>query len=238
MKRFIDIHVPITSCNFKCHYCYVTQMEKNETEQVDFKYSPEIVRKALSKQRLGGVCLFNVCGLGETLIPSQIVQYIKVLLEEGHYIMIVTNGTITRRFTELMEFNDDLKSRLFFKFSLHYLELKRLNLTKTFIDNVMLIKNNGCSFTIEITANDEYEKYIPEIKTLCKENFGALCHVTIPRKENDKNIPLLSSHSMEEFSNIWSTFNSELFAFKKSIWGVKRNEFCHAGEWSGLLNLV
>lgn len=85
MKRFIDIHVPITSCNFKCHYCYVTQMEKNETEQVDFKYSPEIVRKALSKQRLGGVCLFNVCGLGETLIPSQIVQYIKVLLEEGHY---------------------------------------------------------------------------------------------------------------------------------------------------------
>ena len=40
MKRFIDLHVPITNCNFKCHYCYVTQMCKDGTEKIQFTYSP------------------------------------------------------------------------------------------------------------------------------------------------------------------------------------------------------
>lgn len=237
MKRFIDIHVPITSCNFKCHYCYVTQTCKNNTEKVEFKYSVEVVRQALSKDRMGGVCLFNVCGLGETLIPEELLPYIKALLQEGHFVMIVTNGTLTKRFEEIAKFEPVLLSRLFFKFSFHFLELKRLNLMNVFISNVKLMRAVGCSFTIEVTPNDELEPHIDEIKRICLEEFGAWPHVTIPRKENDKTIPLLSKHTFEEFCNIWGVFDSELFEFKKSIWGVKRKEFCHAGEWSGLLNL-
>lgn len=237
MKRFIDLHVPITACNFKCHYCYVTQMNKNNTEKVKFKYSPEQVRKALSVKRLGGICLFNVCGLGETLIPEQVLEYIKVLLEEGHHLMIVTNGTLSQRFEAIEKFDTNLKRRLFFKFSFHYLELKRLNLMETFFENVNKMKKSGCSFTIEITPNDELEQYIDEIKEVLLENVGAMCHVTIPRKESDKDIPLLSKHNVDKFYEIWSTFDSELLNFKKEIWGVKRKEFCHAGEWTGLLDL-
>lgn len=237
MKRFIDIHVPVTSCNFKCHYCYVTQMNKNNTEKIKFRYSPKEVQEAFSIKRMGGICLLNICGLGETLIPKEIVEYIEVLLKEGHYVMIVTNGTLTNRFNEIAELDSLLLKHLFFKFSFHYLELKRLNLMETFISNVNHMKDVGCSYTIEITPNDELESYIEDIKQICVENFGAPCHVTIPRKENDKIIPLLSKHSIDEFYTIWSTFDSKLLDFKKMIWGVKRREFCHAGEWSGLLDL-
>lgn len=237
MKRFIDIHVPITNCNFKCNYCYVTQMCKNNTEKVAFLYPVETVRKALSVKRLGGVCLFNVCGLGETLIPRKVISYVKALLEEGHYVMIVTNGTLTSRFDEISSMDSDLLKRLFFKFSFHYMELVRLNLLETYIKNVKLMKEHGCSFTIEITPCDELEPYIDKIKEICLKEFGAYPHVTIPRKENDDIIPLLSRHSFEEFCDIWGSFESDLFEFKKQIWGQTRKEFCHAGEWSGLLNL-
>lgn len=237
MKRFIDIHVPITACNLKCHYCYVTQMNKNNTEKVEFKYSPEHVRKALSVERLGGVCLFNICGLGETLIPPQVLKYVEELLKEGHYIMIVTNGLLTDRFIEIANFDEELRKRIFFKFSFHYLELKRINKMNIFFENVKRMKDVGCSFTVEITPNDELELYIDDIKEILNNELGALCHVSIPRKENDTKIPILSKHSIEEFYRIWSTFDSELLDFKKSIWGVKRKEFCHAGEWSGLLNI-
>lgn len=237
MKRYIDIHVPITACNLKCHYCYVTQMKKNNTEKVEFKYSPEHVRKALSVERLGGICLFNVCGLGETLIPPQVIDYVEEFLKEGHYVMIVTNGILTERFKRLETIDENLRKRLSFKFSFHYLELKRINKMDVFFENVKRMKNAGCSFTIEITPNDELEEYIPEIKEILLKEMGALCHVSIPRKEDDKGIPLLSKHTLEEFCEIWSTFESDLFNFKKELWGVKRKEFCHAGEWSGLLNL-
>ena len=237
MKRFIDIHVPISSCNLRCHYCYVTQMKKNNSEKVEFKYSPKQVREALSIKRLGGVCLFNLCGLGETLLPGVIIEYVRELLEEGHYVMIVTNGILTKRFEELASLDKELRKRLFFKFSFHFLELKRLHLFDTYFKNVRMMKDAGCSYTIEMTPSDELEPYIDEIKKILIENVGALCHVTIPRKESDKTIPLLSKHNIEDFYKIWSTFDSELLDFKKEIWGVKRKEFCHAGEWSGLLNL-
>lgn len=237
MKRFIDIHVPITTCNFRCHYCYVTQMKKNNTEKVAFTYSPSQVRKALSQKRLGGVCLFNVCGLGETLIPEKIIDYVEELLKEGHYVMIVTNGSLTKRFEEICKMQPELLTRLFFKFSLHYFELKNRGLFNTFANNVHMVKAAGCSYTIEITPNDELEPYIDDIKHYCLKEFGALCHVSIPRKENDNTIPLLSTHSLDDFCTIWGTFDSNLMKFKREIWGVKRKEFCHAGEWSGLLNL-
>lgn len=237
MKRFIDIHVPVTACNFDCHYCYVTQMKKNNTEKTIFKYSPDHVRKSLSIDRMGGVCLFNICGLGETLIPEQIIDYIKELLEEGHFVMIVTNGSLTKRFKQICKFDSELLSRLMFKFSLHYFEMKKRDLFDVFAENVRRVKKAGCSYTIEITPNDELEPHIEEIKSYCMKEFGALCHVSIPRKENDSKIPLLSKHTLNEFCEIWGCFDSDLMKFKKDLWGIKRKEYCHAGEWSGLLNI-
>ena len=98
IKRFIDCYVPVTTCTLRCHYCYITHHRLFDNKLPTFKYTPEQVRKALSKERLGGICLINFCGGGETLLPPEIVKYIRVLLEEGHYIMIVTNATVSKRF--------------------------------------------------------------------------------------------------------------------------------------------
>ena len=55
IKRFIDCYVPVTTCNLRCHYCYITQQRKFDAKLPEFKYSAEYIAKALSKERLGGV---------------------------------------------------------------------------------------------------------------------------------------------------------------------------------------
>lgn len=238
IKRFIDIHVPIYQCNLKCSYCYVGQHQFENIKNPCFEYDVNTVRKALSIKRLGGICHFNICGMGETLIPKEIIGYIKVILENGHSVMIVTNGILTERFHEMMSFPQELKDRLGFKFSLHYLELKRLQKLDTFFNNVKLARENGCSISVEITANDSYEPFIEEIKKVCIENVGALCHVSVPRDDRTNDIKLMSKHSFEEFYDIWKTFNSPMFEFKMRHWGEKRKEYCYAGAWSGMLNIA
>lgn len=237
MKRYIDVHIPVTNCNLKCEYCYVSHQGRRDSKKIIFKYDVDVVKKALSKERLGGICLFNLCGEGETLIPKEIIEYTRAILENGHYVMIVTNGILKERLEELAKLPKDFRERIVFKLSFHYLELKNKNLLETFKSNLEIIKKAGMSYTIEMTPTDELEPYIEEIKKYCIDNFGALCHVTIPRNMNTKEIELLSKHSIDEFYVIWKVFESELLDFKYSLWGKKRKEFCYAGDWSGLLNL-
>ncbi len=237
MKKYIDIHIPTSFCNLNCPYCYVAHEGNRNKEKFELNYSIETIQKALTVKRLGGICFFNVCSNGETLIPKETISIVKALLENGHYVMIVTNGILTNRIEELCQFSEELRKRIIFKFSFHYLQLKDKKLLDTFTNNVNLAKNHGMSYTIEMTPHDELEEYIPEIKKYCLKKFGALCHVTIPRNMNTSKIELLSKHSIDEFYDIWKTFDSELLDFKYSLWGKKRKEFCYAGIWSGLLNI-
>ena len=117
IKRFISLYVPVTTCTLRCHYCYITHHRLFGGNLPELPHSPETIRKALSKERLGGICLINICGGGETLLPNKIVEYTRALLEEGHYVMIVTNATVTKRFDEISKFPKELLKRLFFKFS-------------------------------------------------------------------------------------------------------------------------
>mgnify|MGYP000361579968 CR=1 FL=1 len=55
--------------------------------------------------------------------------------------MVVTNGTMTKRFDEIITWDKALLSHLFIKFSFHYLEMTRLNMLDIFIDNV-----KNCTF--------------------------------------------------------------------------------------------
>ena len=64
MKRFIDCSVNTFACNLKCHYCYVAQNYLFTQKVPKFKYSAELVGKALTKKRLGGICMFNICASG------------------------------------------------------------------------------------------------------------------------------------------------------------------------------
>ena len=232
MKKFFDVGISTETCNLRCHYCYITQKRKFNNSIVKFNHSKEEIRKALSRERLGGNCMFNFCACGETLLSDELLPIIQQLLLEGHYVMIVTNGTLTNRFTEITQWSEELRNRLFIKFSYHFLEMKRLGLTEKFFSNVNLMKNNGVSFTVEVTPSDELIPYIDELKAVCMDNVGALCHITIARNELTEDFRILTSLDREEYVKTWGQFHSEFFDFKNSIFGVKRKEFCYAGVWS------
>lgn len=237
IKRYIDCSIPIETCNLRCHYCYIAQKRKFNNKIIAFEHSPDFIRKALSKERLGGVCLFNLCAGGETLLSDEILPIIKELLSEGHYVMIVTNGTLTKRFQEVALWQKELLSRLFFKFSYHFLEMIRMDMTEQFFSNVNLVKESGASFTVEITPSDELIPYIDEIKEVCMKHLGALCHVSIARDERTNGFVVLSDYDFDQYKNIWGVFKSDLFSFKSEIFYKKRHEFCYAGDWSGFLDL-
>lgn len=238
IKRYIDCYVPVTTCTLRCHYCYITTHRLFEGKLPEFKYSPQHVRKALSKERLGGTCLINFCAGGETLLTPNLFGYVKELLEEGHYVMLVTNATLTRRFEEFATLPKELTSHLFFKFSYHYLELKKKNLLDTFFSNIRMMRDCGCSFTLELTPSDEAIPYIDEIKECALRNVGAIPHVTIARDERDAGkLPILTELSRDEYIKTWSVFDSKIFNYKTTIFEVKRHEFCYAGDWSLYLNL-
>lgn len=237
IKRFIDCYIPTETCNLRCHYCYITQKRKFNAKLAAFSHSPEEIRKAFSKNRWGGICLINMCAGGETLLSDEVLPVVKELLKEGHYIMIVTNGTLTRRFEEISMWPEEQLSHLFIKFSYHFLEMKRLELTEQFFRNVRIVKDAGASFTVEVTPSDELIPHIEELKTTCKKNLGALCHLTIARDDKTKGIDILSDYSWEDYQKIWSVFDSCLFDFKAKIYQQKRKEFCYAGIWSYYLNL-
>lgn len=248
IKRFIDLHVPVTTCNLHCHYCYIYQHRLFRNKLPEFKYSPDVVAKALSVERLGGVCLINFCGGGETLLPPEIPTYIRRLLEEGHYVSVVTNGTLTKRFEEIAQFPEELRSRLFFKFSYHYIQLKQKGWFDRFFNNIRMMRDAGCSFTLELTPNDETIPYIQEFQELAVKELGAPAHITVARNEvsEDRLKPILTKLSREEYAKTWGTpyesggkvyERSGLFDFKFSIFGEKRREFCYAGLWSFYLDL-
>ncbi len=235
--KFIDCSVGIDACNLRCHYCYITQQKKFNSKIKKIKHSPYEVRQALSRTRLGGICLINMCAGGETLISNDILPIIKELLEEGHYIMVVTNGILTTRFEEICKWDKELLKKLFFKFSFHYLEFKKRNLFECFFNNIKMTHEKGCSFTLEITPSDELIPHIEDVQKMCVDQFGTLCHVTIARDDRTLGIDLLSDMDMEEYKKTWGVFDSELFNYKTEIFSQPRKEFCYAGEWSFYLDL-
>ena len=239
MKMFIETYVPVTNCNLRCHYCYITQRRLFDEKFHGFQYSPETVAKAVSLERLGGICHFNICGGGETLLPPAIIKYIRAILEQGHYVMIITNGTLSQRFDEITKFPEPLLKRLCFKFSYHYIELKSRNLIEPFFENIRKMRDVGCSFSLELTPSDEAIPLIDEIRHVAEENVGASCHVTVARDETSplRDKPILTRLSRSDYMKTWGTFASDMFEYKMSVFGQKRKEFCYAGAWSGHLNL-
>ncbi len=236
IKKLIAVNIPLSACNLKCHYCYISQ-RKDWEKKDNFKLDPEKIRKAFSNKRLGGPCIINLTGKGETLIQVEIVDIIRNLLEEGHFLEVVTNGTLYKRFDEIFELPGELLRRLEFKISFHYLELKKRNEIDQFFENIDKLRKAGCAFTLELMPNDEVVPYIDEIQKICMEKVGALCHLTIGRDENDGK-KILTNMPVDDYLKTWKKFDSNMFDFKYSVFGVKRQEFCYAGMWSLYVNLA
>lgn len=238
IKRFIECYIPVTTCNLRCHYCYITQQRKFDDKWTYLKYTPKfIAHSAMSVERLGGICMMNICGGGETLIPKETIELTKEFLKEGHYVTIVTNGTLSKRFDELKELGQELLSRLFIKFSYQFLELKRTNQIETYFNNIIKMRDSGVSFSCEITPNDELIPHIDEAKEYCLKYLKALPHITIARIDTEPDIPILTKLPKNKFEEIWSSFNSKMLEFKLPVFGEKRCEYCYAGDWSFCVNL-
>ncbi len=238
IHKFIECSVPIKACNMRCQYCYVTQNKWWSSGKPDYSLCMDKITEAFSVRRLGGTCMFNMCAMGETLIDSEVLQIAKKLIENGHFVMIVTNGTLTERFSEACGWKEELRERLFFKISFHYLELKRINKLEEFFGNIKMLHEAGISYTVELTPDDCYIPYIDEIRKVCEQRLGALCHVTVPRDETKPGYPLMTGLSIDEFDKTWKDFDSPLFDFKRSIFEIRRKEFCYAGMWSFVVNIL
>lgn len=236
-KRLIECYVPIYACNFRCEYCYIKQNHNRSFSDkvIPFKFEPSYIASCLSVKRLGGTCLINLCAGGETLLSPQTVELAKLLLNEGHFVMIVNNGTCTKQINDLLTIDPSLRNRLWMRFSLHWNELERLNLINMFFDNVNKCKNAGCSIAVEMVASDSYIPHISNIIDVCQKRIKSLPEINIARSEHDYSI--LTSLNKEDYYKTWSVFNSASFDFKKKTVGVKRLEFCYAGEWSATLDL-
>jgi organic radical activating enzyme len=194
IKRIILFPIPMSTCNFRCHYCYLSQRaESFQNEQPKFKYSPENVANALSQERLGGLAYMNFCADGETLLTNDLDKYIFELVKKGHYAEIVTNLTITEVIEKILSWDKELLGRIEFKCSFHYLELKNRNQLDVFASNVKKIWKAGSSANIEIPPNDELIPLIDEIKEFSIRNFGALPHLTITRNDDTKSIDYLTN---------------------------------------------
>lgn len=239
IKRFFECLIPVTTCNLKCSYCYVIQRDRRQMKMAQMRYAPEQIGRALTAERLGGVCYFSICGAGETTMQPQIEEIVYHIMKNGHYVNITTNGTVGKQIEKILERNKDFIDRLHFAFSFHYLELVRLNLLERFFENIQKVKNAGASFMVQINLCDEYVPYLDEIKRLCIENVGAMPQVAATRKEESglRKIELLTRMTKEEYINAGATFESPLFDFTMKNFNVRRREFCYAGDWSGNLDL-
>lgn len=239
IHRFIDVDLSeTTACNFHCSYCYVWRRTGFKGTTITSQFSPKVIRKALSIKRLGGQCFINICARGETMLSQNIVQLVFELLDEGHYVSIVTNGTITKNIEKILGFPKKLQKRMFFKISFHYEELMKKNFMVRFWNNVKKIKNSECSYTLEITPHDGIVNKIEDIKNMFfREENGAMPHVSFARDSNKQGLDLLSTYDLDEYYNIWNKFNSKMFELKYEWYGEKINNYCYAGNWSYLLNL-
>lgn len=237
IKRFIECYVPVTACNLSCSYCYVMQQNRRNSHPVEFEYTPEDIGKAVSKERWGGACFFSLTAPGETLIACELVSIAKSILEQGHYVNITTNGTLSKRFDEIVSFSPEILERLHFSFSFHYLELLKASKLSVFFENIDKVKRAGCSFLVQINLCDEYVPHLDEIRNLCVEKVGAKPQAAVTRDQSANHICLRTQHTTDEYMRMGDPFDSPLFDFGMKNFLVRRKEFCYAGDWSFKLYL-
>lgn len=237
MKRFIECLVPDSFCNFKCSYCYVQQQSRKSKQRVFPQYEPSFIAKALSPERLGGISYINITGLGETLIQDTVVEIVHEILKTGNYVNITTNGTLDKRFKQLLDFDKNLLRHLNVSFSCHIIELEKHNMIDRFFNNIRKVQEAGCSFVLQVNLVDEYIPYWDRIKELALKNVGALPQVALTREETHSGYKIMTKRSFEDYKKIGREMHSPLFEFTINNFNKKQNGFCYAGCWSGTLNL-
>ncbi len=237
IKRFLECLVPVTLCNLECPYCYIIQENRRNMKLAEMPYSPEHIAQALRPERLGGTCYISICGAGETMAQTEVVPITALLLKQGHFVNITTNGTLSRRFDDLIEACGENIRHLHVAFSFHYTELKKRGWLDTFFDNILKMKNAGASILLQLNLCDEYVPYIEEIKAISMERLGAWPQVALTRNETTEPFGIFTEGTEEEYKRNAEKFDSPLFDFTYQNFRKERKEFCYAGDWSATVNL-
>lgn len=239
MKKMFLFAIPLSVCNLRCHYCYLTTRESSFEGVIPaMRYSPEEIAYAMRLERVGGSSYFNLCADGETLILPDIERYIDLLAKEGHYIEVVSNMVLTKRLDKVLALGRDVLSHVEFKCSFHWQQLKEHGLLETFADNVNRAYEAGASINVEVTPPDELIPEIDELKAFSLEHFGALPHLSIARDDSTGGIERLTNLNLEKYNRTWSDFDSGFWSFKTTIFGKKQTDFCYAGAWSYYVNMA
>lgn len=243
--RFINTTVPTNGCNLRCEYCYVRQHDEEEKLRIDareagYVYSIPHMIAALSVERMGGVCMFNLSADGETLLSPDLFEIVLGLLRNGHYVALISNCTVTGEIEKYARLTMEEKNRLFFKASFHYRELKKRGLLNSYSKNINTLKQNSISFSVELVSNDYVLEELEEIKEFSNQEFGALPHVLGGREETIRGrYPKYATKlTDDEFRRVWGTFESPLFKFQDTDYLLPHNnDFCYAGVFTGTLDL-
>ncbi len=239
MKKMFLFAIPLSVCNLRCRYCYLTTRASSfEGNIPEMCYSPEEIAYAMRLERVGGPSYINLCADGETLILPDIERYIELLGKEGHYIEVVSNMVLTNRLDKVLALGRDVLGHVEFKCSFHWQQLKERGLLETFADNVNKAYEAGASVNVEVTPPDELIPEIDELKAFSLEHFGALPHLSIARDDSTGGIERLTDLSLDEYNRTWSDFDSGFWNFKTAIFGKRQTEFCYAGAWSYYVNMA
>lgn len=225
---------------------YHRMSENSHGTKAQFNYSVEHMIAAFAPERLGGIAYIMVIGEGETLIPPEIVPFVKGLLHQGHVVEVITNNTIDERIEELLDApKEDLK-RLIVKCSLHYVELKRLNKVESYFANIRRIIAAGASSYPFLVICDEYMPVLDEICEVCMREIGELPPCT-PCVTADKPEDFLNGGggattspacTPEFVTSMNEKMKSRLFEEAVRFLNVDvRDIFCYAGKWSFVVEM-
>lgn len=240
IARYVECYMLHQACNLRCSYCFVGQTRELAEKVIPLRHKPTFIARALSKERLGGTSLISICCDGEPLISKDVIELIILLLKEGHYVYVISNGTLTKQIKKLSALSGDLLSRLFIRFSFHYFELKRLNLIDRFFENIRSFHAAGGSFTLFLVGSEMYLEVLEEIKRLSLQNLGALPQIDYERNEenHDGSVLVIKTEKEEKaYKKIWEDFDSEFLRFRKKTDG-KITGKCNAGKWVIHLDLM
>lgn len=237
--KMINGVIHTSGCTLSCEYCYLAQANyKNEIGiKKALQYPLDVVRQACSKERLGGTCFIQIIGDGETLLPEDAVDLICAILQEGHYVQVINNGTLTKRIRELVERveKENVSDHLLMSFSLHFLELEKRNLLDTYADNVNYVREKGISYRVSLVCGDDYIDAAERIHQFCKTNLGGVHLESTRARKDDKTgnaVGVFSKYDKEIYcKKVEKEFPSLNLKQIEEYERLDNHQFCYAGQW-------
>lgn len=247
IQKAITVYVPGNLCNLRCRYCYVSEcLERQHIEKPFFNYSVEHMIMSFRPERIGGIAYFTVIGGGETLLPDEVIPFVKGLLHYGHVVEVVTNNTLDNKIEELIDIPLKDRKRLIVKCSLHWNELVRLNKVKSFFANIRKVLEAGASSYPFLVICDDYLDKLEEIRDICLEELGELpqCTPCVVSESPDDFLrggasvtqPACTPEFIQKIDNM---FHSRLFTESIRFLNINPQKvFCYAGKWGFGVNMA